>query len=320
MKTRELSDGAFITELGFGAAQLGNLNRSINDEEARAAVDAAWDEGIRYFDTAPHYGLGLSESRLGKALRSRPRAEYMISTKVGRLLTPTPERARRGLIDEEGFVVPADHRRVWDFSRDGVLRSIDSSLERLGLDHIDIAFLHDPDDHWDAASSTGIGALRELRDQGVVGAVGAAMNQSAMLARFIAESDVDVVLVAGRYSLLDRTAEADLLPAAEQRGVSVIAAGVYNSGLLSRHVVPDDARFDYSVAPGGVIDRARELARVCSDQGVEMPDAAVQFPLRHPAVSSVLIGMRDAAAVRSSVDRYERGIHENAWRALDAAP
>lgn len=205
-----------LTELGFGAAQGGNLYRTTTDEEFTSAVDAAWEAGVRYFDTAPHYGLGLSERRLGAALRQRPRDEYVVSTKVGRLLVPSPQDAH--LRDSDGFDVPATHRRVWDFSRDGVLRSIEASLDRTGLDRIDIVYLHDPDDHWEQAAHEAVPALIDLRDQGVVGAIGAGMNQSAMLARFVRETDVDVMMCAGRFTLLEQGAAADLLPAAENRG------------------------------------------------------------------------------------------------------
>lgn len=254
-----------VTELGFGAAQLGNLGRGIGDVEARAAVDAAWGAGIRYFDTAPHYGLGLSERRLGEALARRPRNEYVVSSKVGRLLIPTPERAAAGETDaDEGFIVPASHTRRWDFSRDGILRSVEESLTRLQLDRLDIAYLHDPDSHWKQASTAGMSALVELRDQGVVGAIGAGMNQAQMLARFVRECDVDVVMVAGRLTLLDRTAEEELLPLASERNVAVVAAAVYNSGLLSARFVPDNASFDYRQAPTELIHTA--LSRRCAKQ------------------------------------------------------
>ena len=223
-------NGLPLTSVGVGGAQFGNLFRETTDDETAAAIDAAWERGIRYFDTAPHYGLGLSERRMGAALRSRPRDEYVLSTKAGRLLVDNPEG--EGQLDDDGFIVPATTKRVWDFSRDGVRRSIHESLERLGVDRIDIAYLHDPDAHWDAASTTGIEALRELRDEGVIGAIGVGMNQAEMPAAFIRECDIDVVMLAGRYTLLDRTAERELLPLAVEHDVAIVAAGVYNSGLL----------------------------------------------------------------------------------------
>ncbi len=317
MQTRRIAAGPQLTEIGFGGAQLGSLYRETTDEEARAAVDAAWKAGVRYYDTAPHYGIGLSERRLGAALVGRDRDEYVLSTKVGRLLVPTPELAAAGERDDDGFAVPATHRRRWDFSRDGVLRSIEESLGRLGVDRIDIAYLHDPDEHWESASTTGIEALRELKDQGVVRAIGAGMNQAAMLARFVRECDVDVVMVAGRYTLLDRTAEEDLLQAVDDHGVSIVAAAVYNSGLLARADVPDDAKFDYGQAPAEIVQRARRMAELCREAGVTLPDAAVQFPLRLPAVASVVVGVRTAEQMRDTLARYRAAVPAELWAELE---
>jgi len=305
-----------LTPLGIGGAQFGNLFRETSDEESTAAVDAAWERGIRYFDTAPHYGLGLSERRMGAALRGRPRDEYVLSTKVGRLLVDNPDGA--GLLDDDGFIVPATTKRVWDFSRDGVRRSIDQSLTRLGVDRVDIAYLHDPDDHGEQASTTGIEALRELREEGVVGAIGVGMNQAEMPAEFIRRCDIDVVMIAGRYTLLDRSAERELLPLALEHDVAVVAAGVYNSGLLSSPVVPTDARFNYSQAPQPLIDGARDMAALCGEYDVTLPDAAVQFALRHPAVRSVVLGARTVDHVVSGVERAETVIPDELWERLDA--
>ncbi|MEL4319409.1 aldo/keto reductase [Leifsonia sp. YIM 134122] len=304
-----------ITELGMGAAQLGNLYRETTDAEAGAAVDAAWDAGIRYFDTAPHYGLGLSEHRLGAALAARPRDEYVLSTKVGRLLVPSgyPEDT----MDDGGFAVPATMRREWDLSRDGVRRSVHESLERLGLDRIDIAYLHDPDDHGAEAHAEAIPALIELREEGVVRAVGTGMNQSAMPAEFVRRHDVDVIMLAGRYTLLEQGALDDLMPLAEERGVGIVAAAVYNSGLLSRPRPPADALYDYAPAPAELIAKANDIADVCEEFGITLPEAAIAYPLRHPAVVSVVVGMRTAEQVRGTAERYEREIPEEFWAALD---
>ncbi|MET7946442.1 aldo/keto reductase [Micromonospora sp. NPDC005324] len=306
-----------LTELGFGAAQGGNLYRTTSDEEFASAVDAAWEAGVRYFDTAPHYGLGLSERRLGAALRQRPRDEYVVSTKVGRLLVPSPRDAH--LRDSDGFDVPATHRRVWDFSRDGVLRSIEASLGRTGLDRIDVVYLHDPDDHWEQAAHEAVPALIDLRDQGVVGAIGAGMNQSAMLARFVRETDVDVMMCAGRYTLLEQGAAADLLPAAENRGVGVVIAGVYNSGLLSRDRPPADAVYNYQQAPAALIERARRIATVCERYGVTLPQAALAFVRRHPAVVSTVVGVRNEAQAVETVRRSGIVVPEELWDDLAAA-
>jgi D-threo-aldose 1-dehydrogenase len=316
MRRATLARGVTLTELGLGGSQLGNLGRVSTEEQCAAAIGAAWRGGVRYFDTAPHYGLGLSERRLGALMRAYPREEYTISTKVGKLLVPSPEL--EGQMDDGGFAVPATHRREWDFSRDGILRSVEGSLERLGLDRLDIAYLHDPDDHWEAASTTGVGALIELRDQGVVRAIGAGMNQSAMLADFVDKCDVDVVMLAGRYTLLDRRAEADLLPLARERGVAVVAAGVYNSGLLSQQTVADDAWFEYGPASPDLLARARAMAAACAARGVELPDAAVQLPLREPAVASVVIGARDGAQVEQTFARASRPIPDELWGELGA--
>lgn len=314
MRTRTLTRGPDLTELGLGAAQLGNLARETSDADAQGAVDAAWDSGVRYFDTAPHYGLGLSERRLGAALAGRPRAEYTVSTKVGRLLVPSPQTAHRQ--DDGGFAVPATHRRDWDFSRDGILRSLEGSLTRLGLDHVDVVYLHDPDDHWHEASTTGVDTLVELRDQGVVKAVGAGMNQAAMLAEFVRRSDVDVVMVAGRHTLLDQSARDELLPLAQERGVGVVAAAVYNSGLLAADRPPSDATYDYLPASGELIARAGALADACERHGVTLPEAAVAYPLRHPAVVSVVLGARDARQSRTNAERLATRVPDALWAEL----
>ncbi|MGC0414265.1 D-threo-aldose 1-dehydrogenase [Streptomyces sp. SAI-195] len=314
MRSRTPARGPELTELGLGAAQLGNLFRETSDADAQGAVDAAWDSGVRYFDTAPHYGLGLSERRLGAALARRPRAEYTVSTKVGRLLVPSPETAHRQ--DDGGFAVPASFRRVWDFSRDGILRSLEGSLTRLGLDHVDIVYLHDPDDHWRQASTTGVDTLVELRDQGVVKAVGAGMNQAAMLTEFVRRSDVDLVMVAGRHTLLDRSARDELLPLARKRGVGVVAAAGYNSGLLATDRPPSDATYDYRPAPRELIARADALADVCERHGVTLPEAAIAYPLRHPAVVSVVLGARDARQSRTNAERLAARVPDALWAEL----
>ncbi len=314
MRTRALRHGLELTELGLGAAQLGNLHRVTTDEEAAQTVDAAWDGGVRYFDTAPHYGVGLSERRLGAQLRGRPRDEYAVSTKVGRLLVPSPATAHER--DAEGFDVPADPARVWDFSRDGILRSVEASLERTGLDRLDILYLHDPDDHFDQASTEGIGALIELREQGVVRAVGAGMNHAAPLAELIRRADVDVVMCAGRFTLRDRSAADALLPLARELGVGIVAAGVYNSGLLSTARPPADALFDYAPAPAALIRRAHAIADVCERHGVTLPEAAVAYVLRHPTVVSVVLGARGRSQVEQNLARAQQPVPDALWREL----
>jgi D-threo-aldose 1-dehydrogenase len=303
-----------LSRLGLGTSPLGNLYTEVTDREARAVVDAAWESGIRIFDTAPHYGLGLAERRLGAALRDRPRAEFVLSTKVGRLLVPDPSGA--GRLDDDGFVVPATTRRVWDFSADGVRRSLESSLDRLGLDRVDVVYLHDPDDHWEQAANEAVPALVELREQGVIGAIGAGMNQWQMLARFVRESDVDTVLLAGRYTLLEQPALDELLPLCAERGVDVLAAGLFNSGLLARQDVPDDATYDYRTAPADVVGRARRIAAVCARHGTTLPTAALWFPFGHPAVTGALIGARAEAELRANVAAFATPPPPELWAEL----
>jgi D-threo-aldose 1-dehydrogenase len=304
----------FVTEYSFGGAAIGNLFTEVTDDDARVAVNAAWDGGIRTFDTAPHYGLGLSERRLGDALRHRPRDQYVISTKVGRLLRPASPPYGR---DTEGFAVSADRIREFDFSADGVRRSLEESLSRLGLDHVDIALIHDPDDHGEQAFQEAYPALEKLRAQGCVHAIGVGMNQTAMLTRFITDTDIDVVLIAGRYTLIDQSAAEALLPAALDRGIAVIAAGVFNSGLLAAPA--PSATYDYQAAPAALISQARQMEAICARYGVPLRAAAARFPLTHPAVASVLIGVRSAAEITDALSLRERDIPVALWDALAAA-
>lgn len=299
--------------LGFGGAVIGNLYRALDDETAAAAVGAAWDAGIRYFDTAPFYGLGLSERRLGAALRQHPRDAFVVSSKVGRLLVPHDRPADHAT---ELFDVPGDLRWEPDYSRDGVLRSLDATLERTGLDRLDMVFVHDPDDHWRQAADEAMPALAELRDQGVIGAVGAGMNESRMLTRFLTDTAADVVMLAGRWTLLDQRGLADVLPAAERLGKSVIAAGVFNSGLTATDRPRADATYDYAPAGADLIGRANAMADVCAEFGTSLPAAAIAFPLTHSAVVSMALGMRTAAEVRLNTALFDGGVPEGLWAAL----
>ncbi|MEV5010303.1 aldo/keto reductase [Streptomyces sp. NPDC093064] len=297
-----------VSELSFGAAGIGNLFTPVTDHQAEQAVTAAWDAGVRYFDTAPHYGLGLSERRLGAALRDHPRDEYTLSTKVGRLLEPADTD---GTDLAAGFAVPATHRRVWDFSVEGVRRSLADSLERLGLDRIDIAYLHDPDDHAEQALEEAYPALERLRGEGVLGAIGVGMNQAELLTRFILETDVDAVLLAGRYSLLDQRGLVDLLPLAADRGVGVVIGGVFNSGLLADP--RPGATFDYAAAPDDLVARALALKTVCERHGVPLRAAALRFPFGHPAVTSVLVGTRSAAEAEDAAALLNHPVPDALW-------
>ncbi|WP_190085532.1 aldo/keto reductase [Streptomyces longisporoflavus] len=305
------SGGVEVTELSFGAAGLGNLYTPMTDEDAVAAVDAAWDAGLRYFDTAPHYGIGLSERRLGEALRARPRETYALSTKVGRLLEEVAEEPAGDDLDH-GFAVPATHRRVWDFSADGIRRSLEASLTRLGLDRVDIVYLHDPDDHAEQAFREGYPALERLRSEGVVGAIGAGMNQTAMLTRFLRDTDVDAVLCAGRYTLLDQSALAELLPVAQEHGKAVVIGGVFNSGLLADP--RPGATYDYTPAPAALVDRARHLKAMAERHGTTLRAAALAFPLAHPAVATVLVGARSPHEVRDAAVRFASEVPGDFWK------
>ncbi|MFC0430197.1 aldo/keto reductase [Kutzneria buriramensis] len=303
-----------IRGLGFGGAPIGNLYAEVSDADARATVDAAWDAGVRYFDTAPHYGLGLSERRLGAALADRPRDEFVLSTKVGRILEPRDG----GGLDDAGFLVPATHRRVWDFSADGVRRSLDSSLERLGVDRVDVVYLHDPDDHWEQAVSEGLPALHALKEQGVIGAVGVGMNQWQMPERFIREASLDYVMLAGRYTLLEQESLASFLPLCVERGVSVVAVAVFNSGLLARPEVPVDATYNYAAAPAEVMEKARRIASVGKRHGVVLPQAALQFPFGHPAVTGIAVGARTPAEITENAALLAETVPAELWADLKA--
>ncbi|MGK5499222.1 aldo/keto reductase [Streptomyces sp. URMC 125] len=301
-----------VTELGFGGGPLGGLFEPLDDDTAAGALEAAWQSGIRYFDTSPHYGIGHSERRIGDFLGRRPRNGFTLSTKVGRLLVPQDPAGRT----DEAFMVPATHRRVWDFSRDGILRSVEDSLARMGVDCFDVLFLHDAEGRFEDALRHGYPALAELRAQGVVGAVGAGMHHTGMLTRFVRETDADVVMLSGRYTLLEHSALDDLLPACAERGVPVLAASVFNSGLLAAPRPADGAFYDYGPAPSELLRRAHRIADVCEAHGVTLPQAAMAFPLLHPVVAGIVVGMRSAEEVRADVAAFEADVPAGLWSDL----
>ncbi|GAB2761602.1 aldo/keto reductase [Streptomyces bullii] len=303
--------GVEVSPLAFGAGAIGNLYTEVGEEQAQEAVEAAWQRGIRYFDTAPHYGLGLSERRLGAVLRRHPRSAYTVSTKVGRRLEPV-DRGGDDLAD--GFAVPATHRRVWDFSADGVRRTLEASLERLGLARVDVVYLHDPDEHGEEAFREGYPALEKLRSEGVVGAIGAGMNQAGMLTRFVRDTDIDVVLCAGRYTLLDQSALTELLPAAHERGTSVVIGGAFNSGLLADP--RPGATYNYTAAPTELLHRALLLKSVADRHGTTLRAAALAFCAAHPAVASVLVGARSAHEVRDCAHQFKARVPTAFWQEL----
>ena len=290
-----------LGRLGLGTAPLGGLYEVVDEEAAHAVVAQAWELGIRTFDTAPLYGSGIAEQRLGSALRERSRDEYVVSTKVGRLLRP----------GESGWHGAPPLEAYFDFSYDAALHSLESSLARLELDRVDIALVHDPDDRYDEAMAGAYRALARLRDEGVVRAIGVGMNKTGPLCRFARESDPDCFLVAGRYTLLDRSGADELLPLCVERGIAVIAGGVFNSGVLA-----GGNTYDYTSASPDVLEGVQRLRATCAKWGVSLPAAAVQFPLRHPAVATVLVGCRTPAEVAEDVHHFDEKLPQGLWEEL----
>jgi D-threo-aldose 1-dehydrogenase len=298
-----------VTRLGLGTAPLGGLFTEVADDDALGVVEAAWAAGVRFFDTAPLYGHGLAERRLGAVLRERPRDEFTLATKVGRLLRadapPEPGQHFKG-------VPPVNP--VFDFSYDGVLRSVDESLARLGLDRVDVLHIHDPDEHFEEALRGAYPALHRLRQEGVIDAVGAGMNQAGMLARFAREADFDCFLLAGRYTLLDQVGLRELLPLCQERGIAVVAGGVFNSGILADPRA--GATYDYARAGAEVLTRARRVDEICRRHGVPLKAAAIQFPLGHPAITAVLVGCRSPAELADDLRMAETEVPAALWEEL----
>ncbi len=298
--------GVEVSRLGLGTAPLGGLYRPVADEEAAACLDAALAAGIRYLDTAPLYGLGLAEKRLGEALRDRERSSVTISTKIGRMVVgdPAGPPGRRG-----------GARAEYAFSRDAVLASFEASLERLGTDRVDVLLLHDPSDHLEAARGGAIPVLQELRAEGTVGAIGVGTDDSAVSARLVAEAGLDCALVAGRLSLLDQSALDELAPACVEHGASLIAAGIYGSGILADPA--GTPMYDYEPASDAVRRRVDELERACAAHDVALPTAAIQYPLAHPAVACVLVGARSAEEVEENATRFGSPVPAALWDELE---
>ncbi|MCR2800199.1 aldo/keto reductase [Microbacterium sp. zg-Y818] len=305
-----------IPAVGYGAANVGNLFRALSDDDALAVLDAAWESGVRYYDTAPHYGLGLSERRLGAFLQTKPRDEFFVSTKVGRLLRPNPA-FDGGLDTDHDFFVPNDLRREWDFSEAGIRASLAESQDRLGLDRIDLVYLHDPERHdLDLALTSAFPVLERLRAEGAVDAIGIGAMTSHALARAVRGADLDTIMIAGRYTLLVQPAAEDVLPACRERGTGVVAASVFNSGLLARAEPTRDGRYEYGGVPDEVWDRLQRIVAVCRAHDVPLPAAAIQFPLRDAAVESVVLGSSRPAQVRENVQLATLEIPEGFWAEL----
>jgi D-threo-aldose 1-dehydrogenase len=301
--------GLQVTRFGLGTAPLAGLFEAVPEEAALTVIERSWEAGIRFYDTAPLYGHGLAEMRLGRVLQKRPRDEFTLASKVGRLL-------RAGAPSEPGQVFRGTPpvNPIFDFSYDGVMRSVEESLERLGLERVDILHIHDPDNHYDEALHGAYRALDQLRREGVIKAVGAGMNQAEMLARFAREANFDCFLLAGRYTLLDQIALKDLLPVCLERGVAIIAGGVYNSGILADP--KPGAHYNYTAAPATLVERAQRISAVCARHGVPIKAAAVQFPLGHPAVSCVVVGCRSVAQLDESIAMFEFEIPSALWAEL----
>lgn len=317
--------GLTFTELGFGTAPFGNLYRAISDEDARAILDAAWAGGVRYYDTAPLYGLGLAETRLNPFLRDKPRDDYVLSSKVGRLLKATTPDKRDGI--GKWFDVPA-RNEVYDFTYDGVMRSVEFSLERLGVDRIDILFAHDLDlfnqgtpevleAKLTELMDSGYKALLEMRDQGVIKAFGAGVNAWEPCQWLLERGDFDLFLLAGRYTLLEQGPLETFLPLAEDRGVGLVIGGAYNSGILATGPKPG-AYYNYDPAPQDILDRVARIEAVCKAHDTRLVDAAFQFPLCHPAVVSVVPGGQGTAEMESNFAAAAAQIPPALWAALKA--
>lgn len=318
--------GLTFTELGFGTAPLGNLYRAISDDDARATLDAAWEAGVRYYDTAPLYGLGLSETRLNPFLRDKPRDDYVLSTKVGRLIKHCAPEHRSG--EGKWFDVP-QRREHYDYSYDGVMRSFEHSFSRLGVDRIDILYVHDlcvfTHGSKDASDmrieeffgGRGYDAMVSLRDQGLITAIGGGINEWQVCQTLAERGDFDLFLLAGRYTLLEQTALDSFLPLCEARGIGIVSGGPYNSGILATGA-RDGAWYNYDVAPPEILDRVRAIKRVCDAHDVHLVDAAFQFPLRHPAHVTVIPGGQGVAEMDSNARAAQAEIPLALWSDLKA--
>ncbi len=329
MKNRKFdrlgNDGLTFTELGFGSAPLGGLYRAVSDDEAQAVLQAAWDSGVRYFDTAPLYGLGLSETRLNRFLYGKRRDDYVLSTKAGRLLQVCKPEERTGI--GKFFETPT-RREVYDYSYDGVMRSFEASLERLGVDRVDILYVHDlcifthgtkaaSDARIEEFMRSGYYAMLSLRDQGVIKAFGGGINEWEVCETLANRGDFDLFLLAGRYTLLEQESLQSFLPLCQKRGIGIVLGGPYNSGILASGAKPG-AFYNYSEAPKEIVEKVRKINAVCDRHGVPMVTAALQFPLHHPSVVSVIPGGQSVQEVKSNRAYLDIAIPAALWSDLKA--
>lgn len=305
-----LKGGAVVSKLGLGTAQLGGLYSSIEESEGQSLVDSALEMGIHYFDTAPHYGKGVSERRLGRYLANYPRESWVLSSKVGRLLIPTDK-------EDDSFFLDADNsvERRNDYSESGIRRSFEESLERMGIESIDIVYIHDPDDFPDEAINEAYPALEKLRSEGLIRSIGIGMNYNEIPTRMINETDIDVVMNAGRYTLLDQSAQEELFPAALRKGVSIVSVGVFNSGILANP--SPNSHYFYEPAPAHIVARALEFQSALQPFDVTLPQAAIQFPMRHEAVKCVVVGCRSAASLQENIANFDREVPIEAWTVVE---
>jgi D-threo-aldose 1-dehydrogenase len=315
-----------FTEMGLGGAPLGNLFKAISHEESQNTLESAWQLGIRYFDTSPLYGLGLSETRLNPFLASKKRSAFLISTKVGRLLQPCAPQDRTGI---GKYLNTPNRRQIYDYSYDGIMRSLEFSLERLGLDHVDILLVHDVDvfthgtvalrdQHVHTLMSSGYKALVKLREEGVVKAVGAGVNEWQVCETLLKAGDFDLFLLAGRYTLLEQEALNSFLPLCQARGVGIVLGGPYNSGILATGA-KKGAVYNYDPAPAPIMERVAKIEKLCKAFGVKLSEAALRFPLMHPCVVSVIPGANSARQVQLNVQTLDQKIPRELWKALKNA-
>lgn len=302
----EIKGGARVSQLGLGTAQLGGLYFSIAEEEGQELIDVAIEQGISYFDTAPHYGKGVSERRLGRYLSKYPRGSWVLSSKVGRLLVPTDK-------EDDSFFLDADNsvERLNDYSEAGIRRSFEESLKRMNLETIEIVYIHDPDDYPDEAINQAYPTLEKLRSEGLIKSIGIGMNYNEIPTRMINETDIDVVMNAGRYTLLDQSAEDALFPAALRKGVSIVSVGVFNSGVLANP--SSDSHYFYEPASPRIVTRALEFQSALKDFDVTLQQAALQFPTRHEAVKCVVVGCRNSASLIENIKNFNAHIPDEAW-------
>jgi D-threo-aldose 1-dehydrogenase len=312
-----------VTEISLGGAAIGGLYRAVSRDNGEATIAAAWDAGIRYFDTAPFYGFGLSERRMGDVLRDKPRDSYVLSTKVGRLLRPVPEDH----VPDYSYVEPLPFTVDYDYSYDGIMRSVEFSFARLGLNRIDILFVHDIGaythgveanrKHFRDLMDSGFKALEQLKGEGTISAFGLGVNEVQICLDVMSRASIDCILLAGRYSLLDRAASRDLLPLCTKTKTSLVIGGVFNSGILATGPVPG-AHFDYGPADQDILDRVARMEEIAASYGIPLPAAALRFPLQDPNVATVLIGTAKSSSLKRNLDLLGTPIPQNAWQNFDA--